>query len=105
MTPPPLATSEDPECGNRMTFWDFGKCPETNIYRLQVRLRLEAYDVEAAVDPAKVGAYDRTTPEYLLYTRSERTIALGRKVHELAIEAVGSQTNPYLQARRMAKCH
>ena len=103
ITPAPDATWEDPEFGNRMAFWDFGRGPEKPIYQAQVRFRLEAFDVQADVDPAKVGAYDKSSAEYRLYTRSERTICITPQVRALAREAVGDETNPYLQARRIAQ--
>jgi len=101
--PPPDGTYEDPEFGNRMAFWDFGQGPEKAVYTAAVKFRLEAYDVQVEVDPAKVGTYDRSSPEYALYTRSEHTICLTPKIQELAKEAIGDEKNPYLQARRIAR--
>lgn len=103
MSPKPDAIWEDTEFGNRMAFWDFGRGPEKPIYQAQVRFRLEAYNVQVDVDPAKVGAYDKTSAEYLLYTRGERTICITPKIEELAREAVGEETNPYLQAKRITR--
>jgi transglutaminase-like putative cysteine protease len=103
ITPTPDATWEDPDFGNRMAFWDFGRGPEKRIYQAQVRFRLEAFAVQADVDPAKVGSYDKTSKEYTLYTRSTPTIHLTPKIKELAREAVGEETNPYLQAKRIER--
>jgi transglutaminase-like putative cysteine protease len=99
--PPPHARYEDPEFGNRMLFWDFGKDPAASSYRAVIKFRLESYKTLAEVDPAKIGAYDKTSEEYGLYTRDEHTIAITQKVRELAKEAVGEEKNPYLQARRI----
>jgi hypothetical protein len=101
--PPPDGTYEDPEFGNRMAFWDFGKGPEKTVYTASIKYRLEAYDIRVDVDPAKVGTYDKSTPEYALYTRSEHTIRLTPKIYELAKEAIGDEKNPYLQARRIGQ--
>jgi transglutaminase-like putative cysteine protease len=108
--PPPDGTYEDPEFGNRMAFWDFGKGPEKTVYTASIKFRLEAYDIlqtydiiRVDVDPAKVGTYDKSSPEYKLYTRSEHTIRLTPKIYELAKEAVGDEKNPYLQARRITQ--
>ncbi len=101
--PPPDSTYEDPEFGNRMAFWDFGKGPKKKVYTATVKYRLESYDVKVEVDPNKVGTYDKTSEEYKLYTRSEHTIRLTPKIYELAKEAVGEERNPYLQARRIAR--
>jgi transglutaminase-like putative cysteine protease len=101
--PPPDGTYEDPEFGNRMAFWDFGKGPEKAVYTASIKFRLEAYDIRVEVDPNKVGTYDKSSPEYQLYTRSEHTVCLTPKIYEFAKEAVGDEKNPYLQARRIAK--
>ena len=101
--PPPDGTYEDPEFGNRMAFWDFGKGPEKAVYTASIKYRLEAYDIRVDVDPNKVGTYDKSSPEYTLYTRSEHTIAITPKIRELAKEAIGDEKNPYFQARRIAR--
>ena len=51
------------------------------------------------IDPAKVGEYNTSDPEYLLYTRSERNIELTDAVREKAHEIVGDETNPHIQAQ------
>ena len=51
------------------------------------------------IDPAKVGEYNTSDPEYLLYTKSERNIELTDAVRAKAREIVGNETNPHLQAQ------
>ncbi|WP_214041303.1 transglutaminase domain-containing protein [Methanoculleus sp.] len=51
------------------------------------------------IDPAKVGEYDTSGPEYLLYTASERNIEVTDAIREKALEIVGNETNPHLQAQ------
>jgi transglutaminase-like putative cysteine protease len=101
--PEPHARYVDPEYGNTIFFWDFGKMPQQPAYRMKMTFRLESYDVDVEVDPARVGSYDKTSQDYALYTRSTRTIHLTPKIRELAREAVGDETNPYLQAERIVK--
>ena len=101
--PPPHAEYEDPEHGNRMLFWDFGKGPEKPSYRVDIKFRLESYEVYAEVDPERVGSYDKTSKEYALYTRSEHTICITPAIKQIAQEAVGDEKNPYLQAERIFK--
>lgn len=101
--PPPRATFKDPDYGNRMFFWDFGKGPERATYRVNMRFRLESFEVHAEVDPQQVGPYDKSSREYRLYTRSGHTVAITPKLRELARQAVGSETNPYLQAERILR--
>ncbi|MCM2466629.1 transglutaminase-like domain-containing protein [Methanoculleus oceani] len=51
------------------------------------------------IDPAKVGEYDTSDPEYLLYTASERNIEVTDAIREKALEIVGNETNPHLRAQ------
>ena len=99
--PPPHAKYEEPEHGNRMLFWDFGKEPEKPSYEVNLKYRLESYEIHAEVDPNKICPYDKTSKEYALYTRSEHTICITPKIKQMAQEAVGDEKNPYLQAKRI----
>jgi transglutaminase-like putative cysteine protease len=101
--PEPQGGYVDPEYGNPMLFWDFGKMPEQASYRVDIKFRLESYDVSVKVDPNRVGSYDKTGKEYALYTQSTRTIHITPKIKELAQEAIGNEANPYLQAERIVK--
>jgi len=51
------------------------------------------------IDPALVGEYNTSDPEYLLYTRSERNIEITDAIREKTREIVGNETNPHLQAQ------
>jgi hypothetical protein len=87
-----------------MLFWDFGKEPEQLSYKVDIKFRLESYQqVYVKVDPNRVSSYDKTSKEYALYTRSTHTIHITPKIRELAKEAIGDETNPYLQAQRIVK--
>ncbi|MBE9509427.1 MAG: hypothetical protein IMY71_01005 [Bacteroidetes bacterium] len=97
--PPPHTTYEDPEHGNQMLFWDFGNESENSFYKVDIKFRLESYKIQAEVDPERIGSYDKTSKEYALYTRSTHTISITPKIKELAQQAVGDETNPYLQAK------
>ena len=101
--PPPHAKYEDPEHGNRMLFWDFGKGPEKPSYKVHIKYRLESYEVHAEIETENIEPYDKTSKEYALYTRSTHTISVTPKIKELAQEAVGDEKNPYLQAQRISK--
>ena len=99
--PEPHAKFVDPEYGNPMLFWDFGKEPEKASYKVDIKFRLESYEIRAEVDPNRIGPYDKTSEEYALYTRSTHTVSITPKIKELAREAIGDETNPYLQAKRI----
>jgi transglutaminase-like putative cysteine protease len=99
VTPEPHATFDDPEIGNRMYFWDFGKEPEKPSYEVKIRYRLESFEIHADVDLDRIGPYDKNSQDYAYYTRSSRIIALTPEVKKLALDAVGDEENPYLQAK------
>ena len=99
--PEPHAKYVDPEYGNPMLFWDFGKEPEKHSYKVNIKYRLEQYEVHSNVDPNRIGPYDKISKDYILYTQSTRTISITDKVKELADIAVGDEENPYLQAKRI----
>lgn len=101
--PEPHARYVDPEYGNPMLFWDFGKEPEKPSYKVDIKFRLESYQINVEVDPSRVGFYDKTSKEYALYTQSTHTIHITPKIRELAQGAVGDEKNPYLQAKRILK--
>ena len=99
--PEPHAKYVDPEYGNPMLFWDFGKEPEESSYRVEIKYRLESYEIHTEIDPNKIGPYDKTSKEYTLYTKSTHTVSITPKVRELAQIAVGAEKNPYLQAKHI----
>ena len=101
--PEPHARYIDPEYGNPMLFWDFGKETEQSTYRVDIKFRLESYAVSVKVDPNQVGSYEKTSREYAVYTQSTHTIHITPKIKELAQEAVGDETNAYLQAELIFK--
>ena len=99
--PEPHARYVDPEYGNSIFFWDFGKGPEKPSYKLDMKFRLESYDVSVDIDPNRIDSYDKTSQEYDLYTQSTLTNHITPKIEEFAREAIGDETNPYLQAIRI----
>jgi hypothetical protein len=74
VTPQPHATFDDPEIGNRIYFWDFGKEPEKPSYEVKIRYRLESFEIHAEVNPDRIGPYDKNSQDYDFYTRSSRII-------------------------------
>ncbi|MEJ2703606.1 MAG: transglutaminase domain-containing protein, partial [Sedimentisphaerales bacterium] len=101
--PEPHAKYVDPEYGNPMLFWDFGKDPERPSYKVHVKYRLEQYDVYSNIDPNRIGKYDKTSKNYILNTRGNSTVTITDKVRELAKTAVGDEKNPYMQVKRIYK--
>jgi hypothetical protein len=101
VNPPAHAEYQDPEHGNLMLFWDFGKGPEKPSYKVEIKFRLESYEIRGVVNPGQIEPYDKTSKEYAIYTRSSHTISITPMVKELAKIAVGDEKNPYLQAMRI----
>jgi len=99
--PEPHSQFIDPEYGNKIFYWDFGKHPVKASYQVDIQVRLLSYDVHTMIDPSNIKPYDKTSKEYKLYTRSEHTIHITPKVKELAKAAIGNETNPYLQAQKI----
>lgn len=99
--PEPHSKYVDPEYGNPMLFWDFGKGPEKPSYKVHLKYRLEQYEVHSNIDPNRVGSYDKTSKDYALYTQSTNTVTITDKVKELAKTAIGNEKIPYLQVKRI----
>lgn len=66
---------------------------------ITVDIAFTSYEQIFEVDPSKVGEYDTTDPEYILYTSSDRNIEVTDEVMDLAKAIVGNETNPYLRAQ------
>jgi hypothetical protein len=62
-------------------------------------IQFTSYEGIFVIDPDKVGEYDTSDPEYILYTRSERNIEVNDAIRNKAREIVGSETNPHTQAQ------
>ncbi|UUX93019.1 transglutaminase-like domain-containing protein [Methanoplanus endosymbiosus] len=68
---------------------------------ITIDIAFTSYERKFEVDPAKIGTYDTTDPEYILYTSSGRNIAVTDEIRDLAMAIVGNETNPYLQAQAL----
>lgn len=101
VSPCSKSTYIDPEHGNRILYWDLGTEPIQDTYTIDIEYRLESNEIHADVDPEKVGEYDVTANEFRLYTRSSRTIQITPKIRQLAQEATGNETNPFLKSKRI----
>ena len=57
------------------------------------------YQQDFVVDPSNVGAYDRSSAEYLKYTASTGNTLITPEISALGHAIVGNESNPYLKAR------
>ncbi len=99
--PVPHYTYEDPEHGNKILFWDFGKESVKDSYQVNIKYRLEIFEVHCIIDPEQIGLYDKNSENYQLYTRSTNKINITSELKELAQIAVDNEKNAYLQAKRI----
>ncbi len=68
---------------------------------VEVSFAFTHYEQYFIIDPKNVGTYDKTSEEYLRYTRPGVNIALTPAIRDTARRVIGDQTNPYLQARKL----
>ena len=97
--PEPHGKYVDPEYGNHMLFWDFGQEVEMPSYKVNLKCRVEQYEVHSKIDPNRIGPYDKKNIDYTLYTQGTHTISITDKVKQLAEIAVGNEKYPYRQAK------
>jgi transglutaminase-like putative cysteine protease len=65
------------------------------------RFRYTQYEQRFAIDLASVREYNTSDPEYLKYTASGKNIVITPEMKAKALEIVGNETNPYLQAEKL----
>lgn len=65
----------------------------------EVQFAFTHYEQRFNIDPEKVGEYDRDSPLYKKYTRSERNITVNPEITRQAKKIVGDEKNPYKKAR------
>ncbi|MCK9580919.1 MAG: transglutaminase domain-containing protein [Methanoregula sp.] len=68
---------------------------------ITARFGYTRYEQRFTIDPAKVMSYDTNDPEYLKYTSSGKNIVITPEMKAKALEIVGTETNPYLQAEKL----
>jgi len=72
-----------------------------DFLNVTARFRYIQYEQQFIIDPAKVGSYNTSDPEYQQYTRSSKNIVITPEMKAKALEVVGNETNPYLQAEKL----
>lgn len=66
-----------------------------------VKFRFAQHEQRFTIDPANVRPYNTTDPLYRKYTQSGANIVLTPAMKKKALEIVGNETNPYLQAQKI----
>jgi len=72
-----------------------------DFLNVTARFRYTQCEQRFEIDPAKVGSYDTSDPEYKKYTATGKNIAITPEMKATAQEIVGNETNPYLQAEKI----
>jgi transglutaminase-like putative cysteine protease len=72
-----------------------------DMINITVRYRFNQAEQRFIVDPAKIGTYNKTDPEYIKYTSSGTNIVITPEMKQKALAIVGNETNPYLQAQKI----
>ena len=60
--PEPLLQYEDPEHGNKMYYWDFGKLPAKSTYQVSLKYRFEALGTHLEINPDNILCNDNLCP-------------------------------------------
>jgi transglutaminase-like putative cysteine protease len=99
-TNPQVTSQLQDNYGNGILYWRLGTVNQGSTTDVSMQVTFTAYNIEYQIDPNMVGSYDKSSAEYMLYTRSENYVEaaygpIARKAQQL----VGSETNPYRQAR------
>ena len=68
---------------------------------VQIKYSFTHYEQRFTIDPANVGTYDTNSELYQQYTRSYGNTEITPEIHNLALQIVGEETNPYLAAHKL----
>lgn len=91
----------DPEHGNRILFWDFNNHPTDTSYKITICYRIENYQTYPKDTSifSSVIPYNKNSKEFKLYTKSTNRVNITPQIIDMAKEAIGDETNPYLQSK------
>lgn len=68
---------------------------------VSVQFQFTHYQENFQVDPNNLGAYDKSSALYKQYTKSYGNTYISPSIRETAKKVVGSEKNPYLQAKKL----
>ncbi|NLT37958.1 MAG: transglutaminase domain-containing protein [Methanomassiliicoccus sp.] len=66
---------------------------------IDVTYSYKVYQKHFDIDPSSLGDYNRTSEDYIRYTTSQENIRITPEITAEALQVVGNETNPYLQAK------
>ena len=99
--PKPAEISEDTEQGNQIGIWSL--VPEQDKLTLLVKMEIsgESKDVITNVDVTNIAPYQKETKLFRRFTASGEWINTEGTVADRAQSIVGTETNPYMQAKAL----
>jgi len=96
ISPQPDDTFQDNQ-GNMIAFWNVGYRGSTNY---SITFNIDLAPIKYVINPNQISDYDKSSPEYQRYTQpSSRIESDSEIIIQLAKQIIGSETNPYKQAR------
>lgn len=96
ISPQPDDTFQDNQ-GNMIAFWNVGYRGAINY---SITFYVDLAPIKYVINPNQISDYDKSSPEYQRYTQpSSRIESDNEIIIQLAKQIVGSETNPYKQAR------
>jgi hypothetical protein len=98
--PTPTMISTDPIYGNGIAYFLLNNVPKHSSWNFTVQYTFTFYETHIQVDPAKVGEYNTSDPEYVKYTRhrpAEDVESDDPIIQNAAKDIVGAETNPYIR--------
>jgi len=96
ISPPPTDRYQEAN-GNEIAFWQIG---DQNSQTYRVVFDVKVQPIYYQIDPSNIGPYDRTSPLYQRYTQPSTWVQSDHpEIVQQAQAIVGSETNPYTQAR------
>jgi len=73
----------------------------TENLTVSTRFRFTQAEQRFKINPAQVGPFNTSDPEYIRYTSTGKNIVITPAMQEKAREIVGTETNPYFQAEKI----
>jgi transglutaminase-like putative cysteine protease len=99
-TPNPSNVSKDAQYGNSVVYWEFHNEPaKGSSVTIKDEFTYTCYQVSYNVDPSKIGAYDKTSGIYQLFTRPEKYVESDdARIKTIAGQLQQGKTSPYAVA-------
>ncbi len=99
--PKPLEIIHDSVNGNEIVFWRETELENKKRILFYYDFRVLPRKVETKIDPQKITPHQKESEEYKRYIKSEPWIEITPEIKEKALEIVGKEINPYLQAKKI----